>query len=147
MSDLDDFLAEVLPRQLVAVEAFHNGDPGPQLAMSSAQDSVTVFGASGVSKSGWDEVSQTFHWLASRFPDCTTQSFDLLAAGVSGDLAYTVGLEHAAHSRDDVPEGPYTVRVTHIYRREDGEWKIVHRHGDRTPIDHRLPAGPPTRQA
>jgi ketosteroid isomerase-like protein len=92
-------------------------------------------------------VSQTFHWLASRFSDCTTQSFDLLAAGVSGDLAYTVGFEHAAHSRDDVPEGPYTLRVTHIYRREDGEWKIVHRHGDRTPIDHRLPAGPPTRQA
>ena len=28
-----------------------------------------------------------------------------------------------------------TVRVTHIYRREDGEWKIVHRHGDSAPAD------------
>jgi hypothetical protein len=27
MSDLDDFLAEALPRQLTAVEALHNGDP------------------------------------------------------------------------------------------------------------------------
>jgi len=25
------------------------------------------------------------------------------------------------------------VRVTHVYRRENGEWKIVHRHGDEVP--------------
>ena len=25
----------------------------------------------------------------------------------------------------------YTLRVTHIYRYDNGEWKIVHRHGDR----------------
>jgi SnoaL-like domain len=29
---------------------------------------------------------------------------------------------------------PYTLRVTHVYRREDGEWKIVHRHAD-APLD------------
>ena len=28
-----------------------------------------------------------------------------------------------------------TLRLTHIYRRENGEWKIVHRHGDHPPID------------
>jgi len=33
------------------------------------------------------------------------------------------------------------IRVTHIYRREDGEWKIVHRHGDVLPIDQSPPAG------
>ena len=79
----------------------------------------------GMSRSGWDEVSQTFHWLASRFSNCTAQRFDLVAAGISGDLAYTVGVEHTAHSRDGVPEEPYTLWVTHIYRREDSEWKIV----------------------
>jgi hypothetical protein len=25
---------------------------------------------------------------------------------------------------------PNRLRVTHVYRRENGEWKIVHRHGD-----------------
>ena len=137
MSDLDDFLAEVLPRQLMAVEAVHNGDLQPQLALSSTQDPVTLFGAAGMSKRGWDEVSRTFHWLASRFSDCTTQRFDLVAAGISGDLAYTVGFEHTAHARDGVPDEPYTLRVTHLYRREHGEWKIAHRHGDRFPIDQR----------
>jgi ketosteroid isomerase-like protein len=24
----------------------------------------------------------------------------------------------------------YVLRATQVYRREDGEWKVVHRHGD-----------------
>jgi ketosteroid isomerase-like protein len=38
-------------------------------------------------------------------------------------------------SIDGVPVEPYTLRVTQVYRREDGEWKVVHRHGDRLSID------------
>jgi hypothetical protein len=33
MSDLDEFLATTLARQLKAEEALHNGDPAPRLAM------------------------------------------------------------------------------------------------------------------
>jgi ketosteroid isomerase-like protein len=42
------------------------------------------------------------------------------------------------------PAQPYTLRVTHVYRREHGEWKIVHRHGDHPPIDQSSPAEPST---
>jgi ketosteroid isomerase-like protein len=55
--------------------------------------------------------------------------------GASGDLAYVVGFEHIANSVNDVPVEPYTLRVTHIFRRESGEWKIAHRHADYVPID------------
>jgi ketosteroid isomerase-like protein len=55
--------------------------------------------------------------------------------GRSGDLAYTVGYEHTVLSIDGGPVAPLTRRVTHLYRREDGEWKIVHRHADRPPTD------------
>ncbi len=74
-------------------------------------------------------MSRTFRWLASRLSNCTAYSFELVAAGVSGDLAYTVGYEHTAVSMDGVPAEPYTLRVTHVYRHENGEWKIVYRHG------------------
>jgi hypothetical protein len=68
--------------------------------------------------------------LATRFSNLTDYRFELVAAGASGDLAYTLGYEHISFSMDGVPVAPWTLRVTHLYRREDGEWKIVHRHAD-----------------
>ena len=140
MSELDEFLSKTLTRQVEAEEAIHNGDPEPRLAMWSSRDPVTLFGAWGPNKSGWDEVSTTFRWLASRMSNLTSHRYELVAAGCSGDLAYTVGYEHTTVSTDGTPGDPYTLRVTHVYRREDGEWKIVHRHGDYPPVDQ----GPPT---
>jgi len=140
MSELDDFLTKTLARQVEAEEALHNGDVTPRMAMWSTSDPVTLFGAFGPCNSGWDEVSRTFRWVASRFSNCTAYSFDLVAAGVSGDLAYTVGYERSSLSADGGPVEPNTLRVTHVYRRENGEWKIVHRHGDHPPIDQSPPA-------
>ena len=96
--------------------------------MWSRNDPVTLFGAA-VSNSGWDDVSRTFDWLGSIFSDCTSYDFEIMAADASGDFAYTVGYEHTTASMNGVPQA-YTLRVTHIYRREDGEWKVVHRHAD-----------------
>jgi ketosteroid isomerase-like protein len=138
MSELDDFLTPTLARQLEAEQAFINGDPAPRLAIWSTQDPVTVFGAMQ-SNIGQDEVHRVFRWLATRFSNCTDYRFELVAAGASGDLAYTLGYEHISFSMDGVPAEPWTLRVTHLYRREDGEWKIAHRHADHVPADQTLP--------
>jgi ketosteroid isomerase-like protein len=144
MSELDDFLTTTLARQVEAEEALHNGDVTPRMQMWSTKDPVTLFGVE-TSKSGWEEVSRAFRWVASRFSNCTAYSFDLVAAGVSGDLAYTVGYERSTRSLDGGPATSATLRVTHVYRRENGEWKIVHRHGDHPPIDQITPAEASTR--
>jgi ketosteroid isomerase-like protein len=139
MSELDDFLTPTLARQLEAEQAFINGDPEPRLAMWSTQDPVTVFGAMR-SDIGQEEVRGVFRWLASRFSNCTDYRLELVAAGASGDLAYTLGYEYISFSMDGAPVEPWTLRVTHLYRREDGEWKIVHRHADHVPTDQTSPA-------
>jgi ketosteroid isomerase-like protein len=64
-----------------------------------------------------------------------------VAAGVSGDLAYTVAVESASASVGGGPVRPLTNRATQVCRREDGEWKIVHRHSDQPPLDQGLPPG------
>ncbi len=137
MSEVDDFLASTVSRQVQAETAIHNGDAAPRMAMWSTGDPVTLFGAMKTN-SGWADVSSTFRWLASRFSDCTSYDVELVAAGASGDLAYTVSYEHTTASVNGA-EQSYTLRVTHVYRREDGEWKIVHRHGDQPPQGQALP--------
>ncbi|MDQ1057417.1 ketosteroid isomerase-like protein [Arthrobacter globiformis] len=149
MSELDDFLTAMLDRQIAAETAIHNGDVEPRMALWSRSDPVTLLGAMGMSNVGWDAVGRTFRWVASRFSNCTAYSFELLAAGACGDLAYTVGFERADLSVDGGPPQSTKVRVTHVYRREGGEWKIVHRHGDYVPLDATAaaggsPAGPET---
>ena len=44
-------------------------------------------------------------------------------------MAYTDGLEHTSASMNGQP-GSYTLRATQVYRQEDGEWKVAHRHAD-----------------
>ncbi len=81
---------------------------------------------------GRDHVAPVFDALASSFSDCSQFELEVIAAGASGDLAYTVSYEHSRLLIDGQPQS-YVLRVTHIYRREDCDWKIVHRHGDRRP--------------
>jgi ketosteroid isomerase-like protein len=130
-TDTERFLAEMLPRQRAAESAMHNGDVQPRLALWSRNDPVTVFGAN-LSSSGWPNVEQMFHEVASWFTDSTEYDFQVVAAEARGDLAYTVGYEHNQVKVDGEPRS-YTLRVTHVYRREDGQWRIVHRHGDFPP--------------
>jgi hypothetical protein len=68
---------------------------------------VTVFGAEKT-VIGSDEARQVFRWLATRFSDLTDYRFELVAAGASGDLAYTVGYEHITVSMDGGPVAPLT---------------------------------------
>jgi ketosteroid isomerase-like protein len=130
MGELQEFLDTFVPRQQAADDALHNGDPEPRMELWSHEDPVTVFGAFGVAATGWGDVSKTFRWVASTFSKVEDFRLEVIAAGVSGDLAYTVGYEHSRVSRDGGPVRPNRLRVTHVYRRENGEWKIVHRHGD-----------------
>ena len=142
MTELDDFVTSMLGRQTDAERALVGGDPEPRLAITSKQDPVTVFGAKVPLRRGWDDVSDTLRWLAARWSNPTAYRFDLVAAGLSGDLAYIVGFEHIANSVVGVPVEPYTLRVTHVFRQEDGEWRIAHRHADYVPADQTLPATP-----
>jgi ketosteroid isomerase-like protein len=129
----EQFLAEMLPRQRAAEQAIHNGVVEPRLALWARTDPVTVFGAKQ-SASGWADLERLFRKVASWFSDSAEYEFKVIAAGASGDLAYTVGYEHNRVKVDGEPR-TYTLRVTHVYRREDGQWRIVHRHGDVPPAE------------
>jgi ketosteroid isomerase-like protein len=78
---------------------------------------------------GLQEVDDAFTALEQIFSDCTSYDFELRAYDVVGDMAYTAGLEHISTSMNGEPR-TFTLRATQIYRREDGLWKVAHRHAD-----------------
>jgi ketosteroid isomerase-like protein len=133
VTETEQFLNEVLPQQRAAEQAIHNGHVEPRLALWSRNDPVTLYGAK-LSGSGWAELEPAFREVASWFSDAVDYRFEVIAAGASADLAYTVGYEHNQVRADGQPR-TYTLRVTHVYRRENRQWRVVHRHADFPPAD------------
>jgi ketosteroid isomerase-like protein len=144
VSDRDDFRDDFISRQAEAEAALVQGDLEPRLALWTRNDPVSVWGAWGPCVYGWAEVERIFRWVAERFSDPADKrsefSFDVDVFDVVGDMAYTVGFERFKASVGGGPAEDETDRVTHVYRREDGDWKIVHRHGDLAPVDESPPA-------
>ena len=132
MADVDDFLRSTLPALELADTAFHDGDPGGRSRTWSHRDPVTLFGAV-LTGSGWAELEGVFARLASQLSGCESFRYEVIAAGVSGDLAYIAGVEHTVVSVGGADPEPYELRVTQVFRREDGAWKVVHRHADPVP--------------
>ena|SRR5689334_8023759 len=128
MTDRDGFLAWVRSALYEAEVALHNGDAAPRRALWSRDEPVSVLGA-WRNAHGLQQVDRLFTHLEKSFSDCTSYAFDLQSYDVVGDMAYTAGLEHTSTSVDGEPR-TYTLRVTQVYRREDGEWRVAHRHGD-----------------
>jgi ketosteroid isomerase-like protein len=114
-----------------AIERFVNGDAGPYKQLWSHAGDVTIFGGWGAYEQGWDAVSRRLDWAASRFGEGHAD-IDNLAAGSSGDLAYSIDIERNIAFVDGAARPETALRVTHICRRAGGEgWRIVHRHADR----------------
>ena len=131
MSDREDFLTWAETRLKDAEIALHNGDAAPRRSIWSRSEPVTVLGA-WKAATGQEQLNDLFALLAASFSDCTSYSHEIVAADVIGDMAYTVGYEHTQASINGEPR-TYTLRATQIYRREDGEWKVAHRHADTVP--------------
>jgi ketosteroid isomerase-like protein len=124
-----EFADEVGALLRAELDATHRGDLGPRLELWTRKDPVTLFGA-WLSARGWDEVAAVFAKLGETFRGTGSLDLEILAADCSGDLGYVVALEHNTGVRVDERTRDYTLRVTTVFRREDGAWKVVHRHGD-----------------
>jgi ketosteroid isomerase-like protein len=132
---LQAFLDEWIPVQQSTGIDVHSGDPSSWVTAWSHQEPVTVFGAGVRCRRGWPDVHRTIAWVASTFVDCQVYDYELIAADVHGDVAYTCGFERYTASRPNGDVVTNELRVTQIYRHEKGHWRIVHRHGDHPPSD------------
>jgi ketosteroid isomerase-like protein len=124
-------LRAFLDRTVAALELLVQGDAGPFAALWSHADDVTVMGGFGSYETGWERVHQNIEFAASRFRGGQLRGVEEMAVGESGDLAFAVWIERGTVRVEGRAEpAPLAVRVTHLFRREQGDWRVIHRHGD-----------------
>jgi ketosteroid isomerase-like protein len=128
MTERDDFLDWVKSGLYQAELALHNGNSAPRRVIWSRKEPVSILGA-WRNAYGQQEVDAVFTSLEKTLSNCTSYNFELQACDVVDDMAYTAGLEHISTSINGAPRS-YTLRATQVYRREEGEWRVAHRHAD-----------------
>ena len=126
-SDLD----HVIEQSHRALGEFVKGNPEPLKNLYSHRDDVSLANPYGPAVRGWDQAAHTMERAAVNYSDGEAIGFAGVAKIVTSELAYIVEVERyrakVAGSQDPVE---LALRVTSIFRPEDGTWKIVHRHAD-----------------
>lgn len=111
-----------------ALTEMANGEVSSMSAVWSHNNDVTALHPIGVRNEGWDEIRATFEQVASIASGGQVQLRDQMIQ-VGTDLAYEVGIEEVEMTLAG-EQFSFSQRVTNIYRRENGAWKMIHHHTD-----------------
>jgi ketosteroid isomerase-like protein len=80
---------------------------------------------------GREEVAARLDLAASNYRDGRDYEFENISTVVTAELAYTVEIERVRTRVGGSDElTPIAIRATTVFRRENGTWKVTHRHGD-----------------
>src|ERR1044072_2395953 len=127
--DLNDF-EQFMKRRDQAARAYVSGDAAPLGHLVAQTSQATFFGPGGGYVQDATQVASRYERDAALFVSGNS-SFEILHRGASNGLAYWVGFQRAtAQLQGKTEPVPFNLRVTEIFRREDGEWKLIHRHAD-----------------
>jgi ketosteroid isomerase-like protein len=122
---------QLIEEQHLAVDAFAKGDDEPLAALWSRADDVTLGNPFGPFVRGFERVAETMKRAAVNYRDGEATGFELVAKYVADDIAYLVEVEQLNAKMGGRAEAtPVSLRCTSIFRKEDGNWRLVHRHAD-----------------
>jgi ketosteroid isomerase-like protein len=127
----EDEVRQASDQFYAALNRMLNGDAGPMMEVWSHSSDVTTMHPIGGREVGWEQVRVPWEQLAAICSGGQGTLRDPLIR-VVGDLAYQVGTE----TGEATLAGQHVSleqRVTNVYRREAGGWKIVHHHSDLSP--------------
>jgi ketosteroid isomerase-like protein len=125
---------EFMRRREAASNAYIAGDPAALQRMLTHLDPATFMPPGGAIVQGAAPVEQAQVGGAATFGPRSTGHFEVFNSGSSGDLAFWTGRQVASMDiRGQEHPVEMVLRTTEIFRREGGEWKLVHLHADTTP--------------
>ena len=130
MATVDD-VDQLIEQFHQAQGEFVKGDPEPCKRLFSQREDVTLNNPLSPPARGWEQVAQTMERAASPLRDGKFLSAEIIQKHTTPEFAYLVEIERGeakVGGREEIT--PWALRVTMIFRLEDSNWKIVHRHAD-----------------
>ena len=128
---IENEIREASKQNGIAMNQMVKGDASQVLALWSHSANVTALHPTGSREVGWDAVQASFENFSKLASDGTFELRDQHIT-VAGDLAIETGTEHVkgklgGHVYDIQP------RVTNIYSKQDGGWKMIYHHSEVAP--------------
>jgi mxaD protein len=125
--DFEEFFA----RRTQAAEAYTQGDYAPLAPLVAREGQASFHSPRGDTVTGAQAVEERYRSDARGFRAGGGSRFEVLQRGASGDLGFWSGFQLATVRVGSSPAPiEMRIRVTEVFRRVDGEWKLVHRHAD-----------------
>jgi ketosteroid isomerase-like protein len=123
--------ATAVERLREAMAKVANGDVSGIKALYAHSDDATSFYGWGGYEKGWEAVSQRWDWAGRQFKGGRV-SYENVTTVVTAELAYTTDIEIFKVCMEGMDRPTqWSNRVTHIFRLEGGEWRLLHRHANR----------------
>jgi ketosteroid isomerase-like protein len=128
--DQHDF-EQFMKRRDEVARSYISGVAAPLGEIVARQSPATFFGPQGGYCQGAEEVWARYERDSTNFEGAGEGIIDILHLAARDGLAYWVGFQRAtARLRGRPDPVSLNLRVTEVFRREDGYWKLIHRHAD-----------------
>jgi ketosteroid isomerase-like protein len=131
MTSQQDELREASARFYAGLNRMANGDASALADIWSHGPEALSMHPIGGREEGWGQVQEAFQKVAQLASGGKIRLEEQIVR-VAGDFAYEVGVERGSVTLAG-ETAAIDQRVTNIYRREAGTWKIVHHHTDIAP--------------
>lgn len=127
----DSDFNQMVEQYHAALDEVVRGNSASMKKLMSRRDDVTLANPIGPLVRGWSEVEKTMDRAISQLSEGEPNQFEIISMHAEDDLAYVAENERGRMKVGGSDQmSSVALRVTTIFRREDGQWKVVHRHAD-----------------
>lgn len=122
-----------------ALRRILNGDPSGYAALFADRDDITLGNPFGPFGKGREAVLKALNNASTKYRDGSVVAVDRIAVYGNDRFICLVEIEHDRAKLGDAKDfSEFAARVTSVYERIGGRWRLVHRHAD--PITTARPA-------
>jgi len=120
---------EAAARFYVALNALFTGDLGPMTQVWSHVDDVTYMGPDGSFEVGWKKVQANWETQAAKKLGGKVEPTEMRLM-VGPEIAVVQNYEKGENTNVDGKPQVVSIRATSVFRKEEGQWKMISHHTD-----------------